>query len=212
MRNIPVFTTQYGVASLILESIPSRQEAFIQIQSSIEPEKLLRECREFCIACGAERIYAAGDAMLEQYPFHMSLLQMNASKETLGETDASLFPVQEKTAEQWRQIYNEKMAAVPKAAYLTAFAMKRVLKEGNAYFVHRNGTLLGIGMAGGNRIDAVASVVPGMGAEVVRALCHVLVDDAIMLEVASTNERAIRLYEKLGFVTTKELRRWHQIF
>ena len=212
MRNIPVFTTQYGVASLILESIPSRQEAFIHMQSSLEPEKLLSECREFCIACGAQRIYAAGDAMLEQYPFHMSLLQMNVSKETVGETDASLFPVQEKTAEQWRQIYNEKMAAVPKAAYLTAFAMKRVLKEGNAYFVHQNGTLLGIGMADGNRIDAVASVVPGMGAEVVRALCHVLVDNAIMLEVASTNERAIRLYEKLGFVTTKELRRWHQIF
>ena len=211
MRNIPVFTTEYGVASLILESIPNRQEAFIQMQSSMEPEKLLSACREFCIACGPQRIYAAGDPILEQYPFHMSLLQMNGSKLAIGETDAALFPVQEKTAEQWRQIYNEKMRDVSKAAYMTTFAMKKLLKEGNAYFVHRNGVLLGIGVASGNRIDAVAAVVPGMGAEVVRALCHALADDGVMLEVASTNERAIRLYEKLGFVKTMELRRWYQI-
>jgi len=31
------------------------------------------------------------------------------------------------------------------------------------------------------------------------------------LEVASTNERAIRLYERLGFVKTAELSRWYQV-
>jgi len=33
----------------------------------------------------------------------------------------------------------------------------------------------------------------------------------MVLEVASTNEKAIRLYERLGFVKTKQLRKWHQI-
>ena len=212
MRNIPVFTTQYGVASLVLECIPARQEAFIHILSSLEPEKLLDECKEFCISCGAERIYAAGDEIVEQHPFYMSLLQMNGSRQAVGETDAALFPVQEKTAEQWRQIYNDKMKTVPKAAHMTAFGMKKLLKEGNTYFVHRNGLLLGIGVAGGNRIDAVAAVAPGMGAQVLQALCHTLSEDEVIIEVASTNERAIRLYEKMGFVKTKELGRWHQIF
>ena len=211
VRNIPVFTTEYGVASLVLESIPARQEAFIHIRSSLEPEKLLRECKEFCVACGAERIYATGDGFVEQYPFYMAVWRMQGNRETIGDTDAALFPLQEKTAEKWRQIYNEKMRGVPKAAYLTTFSMKKLLNEGDAYFVHRNGELLGIGVATGDRIDAVASVVPGMGAQVVRALCHALSEDVVTVEVASTNQPAIKLYERLGFVPVAELSRWYKI-
>lgn len=212
MQNIPVFTTEYGIASLILESIPARQEAFIQILSSLEPEKLLEECKDFCIACGAKRIYAAGHACLEKFPFYISILQMNSSRTSVGETDAALFPVQEKTAKQWRNIYNEKMVAVPKAAFITEMGMKKVLKEGNAYFVHKDGTLLGIGVASGGRIDAVASVVSGMGADVLRALCHALSEDVVTIEVASTNERAVKLYQRLGFIPVKEKSHWYQIF
>ncbi|MBE6934554.1 MAG: hypothetical protein E7462_05870 [Ruminococcaceae bacterium] len=211
MRNIPFFTTEYGVAELILESVPNRQEAFIHIHSTDAPEKLLEECREFCIACGAKRLYAAGDAFLEKYPFYMSVLQMNGDRPAIGETDAALFPAQEKTANQWRQIYNEKMTGVPKAAWISEMAMGKLVKEGNAYFVHREGQLLGIGTASGTQIGAVISVVPGAGAEVVRALCHALSGNAISLEVASTNRAAFRLYEKLGFVTVGEKSRWYQI-
>ena len=211
MQNIPVFTTEYGVASLILESVPARHEAFIHIRSTLQPDKLLRECKGFCIACGAKHIYAAGDESLEQFPFYMSVLQLRGSKAVIGETDCALFPVQEKTAPQWRRIYNEKMAEVPKAAFLTEFAMKKLLQEGNAYFIHRDGVLLGIGVATGNRIDAVAAVIPGMGAEVVRALCHALSEETVMIEAASTNERAMRLYRKMGFLPTAELSRWYKI-
>ena len=35
--------------------------------------------------------------------------------------------------------------------------------------------------------------------------------ETITLEVASTNLRAIRLYEKLGFVAVEEVSRWYQI-
>lgn len=211
MRNIPVFTTEYGVATLILESIPARQEAFIRILSSLEPEKLLQECRDFCVACGAERIFASGDACLESYPFAMAILEMSGNRQSIGETDAALFPVQEKTAPQWRHIYNEKMSSVPKAAFVTEIGMKKRLKDGNAYFVHRDGQLLGIGAASGNRIDAVAAVVPGAGETVVQALCHALSEDVVTLEVASTNQRAMNLYQKLGFIPVKEVSRWYKI-
>ena len=33
---------------------------------------------------------------------------------------------------------------------------------------------------------------------------------ALTLEVASTNERAIRLYEKLGFLKTGLVRKWYE--
>lgn len=39
-----------------------------------------------------------------------------------------------------------------------------------------------------------------------------LVEGADMtIEVASTNEHAIRLYEKLGFLKTRELFTWHRV-
>ena len=33
----------------------------------------------------------------------------------------------------------------------------------------------------------------------------------LRLEVASTNERAIALYEKIGFVKVQELSRWYRV-
>ena len=53
MKDIPVFTTEYGVASLFLREIPYRSRAHIKIQSSQEPEKLLEECISFA-ECAAQ--------------------------------------------------------------------------------------------------------------------------------------------------------------
>lgn len=211
MQNIPVFTSEYGVASLILESVPYRREAYIRIQSTLEPEKLLEECVDFCKTCGAERVYATGHELLEKYPFHTAILELRASREAMGETDAALFPATEKTSEKWRSIYNERMQRVDNAAWISFTGMKKILKEGDAYFVHREGELLGIGKAKGDRMGAVASVQPGAGAEVVRALAHGLSSDTVTVEVASTNERALKLYQRLGFVPVKELSRWYMI-
>ena len=80
LRNIPIFTTEFGVASLILESVAARKEAYVRIQSSLQPEKLIEECVSFCKACGAERVYATGHEILASYPLHTSILQMNADR------------------------------------------------------------------------------------------------------------------------------------
>ena len=104
------------------------------------------------------------------------------------------------------------MKNVPNASYMSQRAGAELLKNGNGYFVHRDGVLLGIGMAAGKKIDWVASVHPGAGAEVVRALCNALSDASVVLEVASANRKAIDLYESLGFVATEELSRWYCIY
>ena len=212
MRDIPLFTTEFGVASLILKEIPYRQEAYVRLQATQTPDALIEECVDFCRACGAEKIYATGHEFLENYPLHTAVLQMQRSADSLPQTDAALFPVLPETLEDWRSIYNEKMAAVPNASYMTEKEGKTMLESGSGYFVHRDGALLGIGKVSGNKIEAVAAVVPGAGKDVTLALCSLIHADTISLEVASANMRAIGLYEKLGFLTVNELSKWYVLF
>lgn len=211
MKDLSVFTTENGAASLTLREIPSRRRAYILIRSSEAPEQLLEECASFCKACGAEAIYAAGHPILERYPLHTAILRMSGSRDDLPESDAALFPVQAHTAETWRRIYNEKMASVDNAAYLTAEDAKKAARAGEAYFVHRDGVLLGIGSICGEQLKAIASVLPGQGETVLCALNHAMGGERITLEVASTNKRAIRLYERLGMIATGEAARWYKI-
>ena len=103
------------------------------------------------------------------------------------------------------------MAPVDNAATMTAFDEKKILASAGAVFVHEGGELLGIGWVEGSEILCVASVVPGAGERVLSTLLTLVDGDRAVLEVASTNARAIRLYERMGFVTVGELSKWHQI-
>lgn len=211
MKDIPVFNTEFGVASLFLREIPYRQRAHIKIQSSLEPERLLAECVDFCRACGAEWIDGAGHEYLEKYPLITALYTMQCDRLAIGETDAYLFPVTEKTVQQWLDIYNGKMADVPNAAFMDSRDGKELLQTGDGYFVHRDGQLLGIGKAAGDFIDTVIAVKPGMGETVVKALSGILTGDTVRLMVAGANERAVRLYERMGFVKVREVSRWYRV-
>lgn len=211
MKDIPVFTTQHGAASLFLREIPYRKRAHIKLQATQEPEKLLQECVSFCRACGAEWCDAAGHEYLEKYPLITALVSMTRDKASLPETDACLFPVTEKTVDFWLDIYNERMADVPNAAFMDSSDGRELLKAGDGYFVHRDGKLLGIGKASGDFIDTVISVVPGMGETVVLALAGALTGDTVRLTVASANTRAVGLYERMGFLPVRELSRWYRV-
>lgn len=209
MRDFPVFTTQYGVASLFLKEIPYRGIAYVVIRDSQEPEKLAHECACFCRACGAERVYGTGHEDLDRYPKHTTVFEMRAEAWTDEEKLECLFPVTEQTVSEWRQIYNERMAAVDNAATQEVKDEKEILASGGAYFVHRDGTLLGIGWLKGNELLAMASVKPGAGERVLHTLMSLIPGQTMELEVVSTNTRAIKLYEKLGFVRTKCRSQWY---
>lgn len=211
MKDIPVFTTEHGAASLFLREIPYRKRAHIKLQATQEPEKLLEECISFCRACGAEWCDAAGNDCLKKYPLITAIVAMQCEKAAIPETDVCLFPVTENTVSKWLDIYNERMADVPNAAFMDSADGRELLKSGDGYFVHRNGDLLGIGKAAGDFIDTVISVKPGAGETVARALASVLTEDTVRLWVASANTRAVRLYERMGFVPVKELSRWYRV-
>jgi len=211
MKNIPVFSTEYGVGSLILREIPYKGIAYVRIESSETPKEFVEECIRFCCMAGAEKIYAMGHEYLKSFPFHTSVLQMTCQKDSLEDTDAALIPVTQETIDKWLKIYNEKMMDVENAAFKTLADGQELLKRGDGYFVHKDELLLGIGIAGGNTVDAVISVIPGAGKDVLLALSHAIFDEKIILDVASTNARAISLYEKLGFIKTMERSKWYKL-
>ena len=137
--------------------------------------------------------------------------QMNCRAGLLADTDAALWPVQADTLEYWQEIYNQKVIRVPNGAWMTRADADAMLQKGDGYFIHRGQTLLGIGRVSGDLIDWVAAVQPGAGADVVLALAHGASEETLKLTVASANERAVRLYERLGFLKTRELSRWYRI-
>lgn len=210
MKDIPIFPTEYGVASLMLREIPYRQEAYIRVQD-VQPgmiEALVRECVDFCRAAGAERIYwSAGEVEGE---LHASVYEMQGTAWVDKEKLENLFPVTEETVLQWRQLFNERMVGVDNAATVTSADEKKLIASGGAYFVHHQGELLGIGWLEDKKLLAMAAVKKGAGERVMHTLMSLIEGATMTLEVASTNERAIRLYERLGFVKTKEIRRWYR--
>ena len=210
MKDFPIFATENGVASLVLKEIPYRQEAYITIRDSRTPQALLEECASFCRACGAGKVYATGHQILEALPLHTAVLEMRGMPQIDESLIASLFPVTEVTASRWRELHNQAMRNTANVGTLEARDEARLLK-GGAYFVHRNGELLGIGWLKDETLEVIASAYPGAGKYVLHTMASICPGIPLRLEVASTNERAIALYEKIGFLKVKELSRWYRV-
>ena len=208
MKNFPVFTTKFGAASLTLRQIPYRGEAYIHLQTYAEEdrEKLIGECASFCRAAGAQKVFvtpAKGEGA-----FQILLLR---GVPILNEEDVeNIFPVTEQTVGEFRKIANERLKDVDMAAMLEKKDEEVILSSGGAYFIHRAGKLLGIGWLQEDKLKLIASVVPGEGYAVAQTLLSVQPGQSISLEVASTNHRALRLYERLGFLPVQALETWEE--
>ena len=211
MNDFPIFTTENGVASLILREIPYSQRAYIKLLDSRDPEALLNECRQFCTVVGAEYIYAAGDPFLDKYPIYTRINEMERVWSEIQQTKAKAVAVTEQTISRWKEIYNHKMREIPNAAYMDSTTAKQMLVDGSGYFAEMDGETIGICNGAGDCVEAIASVVPGKGEDVLLALCKQLGGNSFRLQVADTNTRAIALYSRLGFVKIKEVSCWYKI-
>ena len=212
MKDFPVFTTEYGVASLVLREIPYRADAYVVIQSSETPEELLQECVSFCRICGAERVFARGHASLEKYPVHCTVLNMSGIAKVNEEQVRMLWPVTEETVGTWRAMLNDRLKGVDHAATLDRAAEREILASNGAYFVHEAQKVLGAGWICDGELRLIASAQQGAGHKVLHTLFSAVSDQELCLQVASTNEKAIALYERNGFIITGERYRWYRVF
>ena len=210
MKDFPMFDTEFGIASLVLKEIPYKGIAYIILRETWDAENLLKECVSFCRALGAERIYARGHEIVEKYPLHCIVYEMRGQAQVDETKVEHLWPVTEETVGKWRELMNEKMRPVDNSGTLEKKNEPDIL-SGGAYFVHHEGELLGAGWLMGNELLLLASFKPGMGERVCHTLFSLIPGQEMRLDVVSTNNRAIRLYEKLGFIRTSELRRWHRV-
>ena len=142
---------------------------------------------------------------------YTAVLELRGTAWVEKEKLACLFPVTEATVSRWRQLCNEAMGSVDNAATLEARDEEHILREPGAYFVHDNGRLLGIGWLKDGELRTVAAMQRGVGERVMHTMMSLAEGEPIRLEVASTNTRAIRLYERLGFVTVGEQSRWYVV-
>lgn len=206
MKDFPVFTTAWGVSSLTLRQIPYRGDAYIKVQT-VQPEGLeahVRECADFCCMAGAIRVYVSAQGLEPQ----VRVLELRGVSNPDIDLVEHIFPVTEETVGAWRRIANERMAGVELAAALDRKAEAEILASGGAYFIHRAGELLGIGWIHEETLRLLAGVVPGMGERVAHTLLSVQPGLSLRIEVASSNEKALRLYEKLGFLPVRSLEDW----
>lgn len=212
MRNIDMFTTEYGVASLTLTDVPYNACAYIRVHDTSNESEFTNECCDFCRAVGAEYIYATGLKSHEQYPLYTEIWKMVATRMDVSCDEDILVPVEESDLESWREIYNNRMKNVPMASFLSMADAKKLLSENACYFIRRNSLCVGLGVAKENQIHAVISLLPGMGGNVLSALVNGLNAEQVQLEVASENVRAIKLYERFGFRKTDVISTWYRIF
>lgn len=196
----------------MLQKIPYDQTAYVVIRDSLEPDMLIKECVDFCRAVGAETVYASGHKALEKFPHHTTIISMECERALLSDTDAVLQPVTDASLDSWRRAYNERMHSVPTAAYMSASEARKLQEQEKLYYVYHKNIPVGLGVVDADRVEALASVIPGFGEKVLLALSSALTGDIAHICVATTNVPACRLYERLGFRTVGVESKWYKIF
>ena len=217
MKDIPIFTGQYGCASLILREIPYKKQAYVLVRSVLEGKMrlFLEECREFCIAAGAETVSASADEPLPFLPHIHDMLELTVRKAELPPLDkrVALLPVTRQNASEYQEIYNLLFRDIPNAATCTGSDLERLIQTGSARLAAVDGQIAGIGETDSSELRAIG-VLPqyrGLGAPLALTLIENISVDPITLRVSSSNTRALRLYEKLNFHVSGCLSRWYAL-
>lgn len=210
MTDLPIYTAADGLATLILHEIPAKREGYILVRAVFGTlHGLLHECAAFCRSAGAERVYAGGAADFSGYPVFARLIERSAEFPVLPQTDCTLEPVTQDTAERWAALYNERFASVPSAQSCGFAETRRLAQSGECWFVLEHGRHIGLGRVRGQTLAALASLEPGAGEKTLLALVRHCRMHRVELVCAEENARAMALYDRLGFSRGETKQCWY---
>ena len=219
MNNIPVFTGQGGTATLILREIPVSQRAYILLRTVLPgmAENLVAECASFSKMCGAEEVFvswADGDLPFLSPAYDIYLLHVSKSALPEGKP-VQLTPMTPENDAIYQRIYNRCFSHVSHAASYDRGQIARIYREHQRAFLalDEEGRPYGIGELHGDELAAIA-VLPkyrGRGMDLAVALLNLCTGEDLHVTVASDNDAAMRLYEKLGFHLFGVESKWFQV-
>jgi len=217
MKDIPFFTCEAGVATLILREIPRKGWAYVLPRSwqAGQFPALLEKSRRFCVMAGAARVSAGTDEPMEDFAHLHDLVEMRVRRADLPAPNQAvrLVSVGPENEDEFLRIYNELFMPVPNAATYMPDDLERILREEQAVLAEVGGRWAGIGEWRGSELRAVG-VLPefrGLGAPLTLALLGRMEGGELTLRVSTANPRAVRLYERLGFRQTAILSRWYEL-
>ena len=203
LKNIPVFTCAYGVATLILREIPVFGKAYILLQTIYgDRSALIAECGSFCRAAGAEKVYVKLDAPEDGTVFACQIWELERNGKQPS-SEIQLTPVSTENAEQHISLYNRRFSEVIGAAHCD-----RQSDFSGAWLWVKDDAVLGLGQIINGELRAIATARPGQGKVLAMGLLAMNGDARCTLQVASNNAPALRLYESLAFEKTKTLGSW----
>lgn len=217
MKDLPIFTGQYGIGSLILREIPYKQCAYVVVRSAQEGRMrdFLEECSGFCRAAGAEWVLASAPEPLSFLPHVHDMLEYACPRNQLPPPlrPVELEPLNDGNAERYREIYNDLFRAIPNAATCTPEDLWRLREKSRAHLAKVGGKAAGICQWSGSELNAIG-VLPefrGLGHRLALTAFAQMEGEVITLRVSSSNARALRLYQKLGFDRTQVLSSWYAL-
>ena len=216
MKNIPVFTSAYGIATLILREIPWNGCAYVLVRSvwNGQAAALLEECRGFCRAVGAKEVFAVYET--EELPAEHAydMIAMARPKAGLPEgKPVELEPLTRENSGAYLEIYNSCFAAVPSAASYDRDSLEPLYGEELAWLAKVDGVYAGVAEISKEGLEGIA-VLPeyrGLGYDLALAVLQMVPSTMLRLKVASTNSRALCLYERLGFSREAVQKRWYRL-
>ena len=221
MKNIPVFISQGGTATLILTEIPHRGIAYVVLRTVIPGglSPMLQECAAFCHSCGAKLCFVSPGDTGEQLPFPHAydIYHLRIAKSSLPILDSpiSLTPINPDNDTIYQQIYNQCFQSVSHALTYDRSQIDRIYRCGQQAFLAltNTGTPCGIGELHENELAAVGLLPDyrGCGMELTLSLLAHCPGPEITLTVASDNLPALKLYSKLGFSVCGIESKWYDM-
>lgn len=217
MKDIPIFTGQFGIATLILREIPHQGGAYVMVRGTKEGylQAFLEECRTFCVMAGAQWVLATADEPLDFLPHVHDMLELSCPRALLPPPSKPVeaIPVTVENGEEFLRCYRLLFRAIPNAATYTQTDLQRILEQEQACLALVDGKTAGIAQWTDGELCAIG-VLPeyrGLGHRLALTVFSRMTAEEITLRVSSSNAPALRLYQKLGFDRKRILSRWYAL-